>query len=105
MHVNKIEWPGAQRKAVLARLDRCGRLSLEVHSNNPNDLLGKTLGSRSIGRSLAAISPTVSENRSFMIDARHAVRRCPYARNRIAPLGVNENGSGVIKKSGERCIA
>jgi hypothetical protein len=41
MDTAKIEWPGFDKKAVLERLGRRGRLSLEVHSNGPGDALGK----------------------------------------------------------------
>lgn len=41
MDASKIEWPGFDKKAVLARLGPRGRLALEVHSNGPNDPLGK----------------------------------------------------------------
>lgn len=41
MDASKIEWPGFDKKAVLARLGRRGHLALEVHSNGPNDRLGK----------------------------------------------------------------
>jgi len=41
MDASKIEWPGFDKKAVAALLGRRGHISLEVHSNGPNDLLGK----------------------------------------------------------------
>ena len=41
MDTSKIEWPGFDKKAVAARLGRRGHISLEVHSNGPNDALGK----------------------------------------------------------------
>lgn len=41
MDVSKVEWPGFDPKAVLAKLGRRGHISLEVHSNGPNDRLGK----------------------------------------------------------------
>jgi hypothetical protein len=37
LDMSKIEWPGFDKKDVLAR----GQISLEVHSNGPNDPLGK----------------------------------------------------------------
>ena len=41
MDVSKIEWPGFDKKAVMAKLGRKGHISLEVHSNGPSDKLGK----------------------------------------------------------------
>ncbi len=41
MDAAKIKWRGFDKKAVAARLDLRGHLSLEVHSNGPNDRLGK----------------------------------------------------------------
>ncbi len=41
MDAAKIDWPGFDKDAVLARLGRRGHISLEVHSNGPNDPLGK----------------------------------------------------------------
>ncbi len=41
MDVATIEWPNFDKKATLAQLGRRGHISLEVHSNGPDDRLGK----------------------------------------------------------------
>lgn len=41
MDTAKIEWPGYDKQDVLKRLGRRGHISLEVHSNGPNDKLGQ----------------------------------------------------------------
>jgi hypothetical protein len=40
MNVATIEWPGFDKQATIAQLGRRGRISLEVHSNGPDDRLG-----------------------------------------------------------------
>jgi len=41
LDTDKTALPNFDKKAVLERLGRRGRISLEVHSNGPNDRLGK----------------------------------------------------------------
>ena len=41
MDVSRIQWPGFDKNAVASLLGRAGHISLEVHSNGPDDKLGK----------------------------------------------------------------